>query len=455
MKSINPYNNRIVFNHEELDSTEIETKITTAHNAFLSWRELLVKKRALYFERIANLLEKNAEEWGKTITLEMGKPISQSIAEINKCAWVCKYYAQKAEHFLSPNMVETDAKESYVKFSPLGVILGVMPWNYPFWQVFRFAVPTIIAGNTVLVKHASNVMESARLIEDIFNSLDFPVPVYQNLAIKSDKVAPIIRNKYVKGVSLTGSKNAGSAVASVAGEEIKPSLLELGGSNALAVFPDSDTEQTANIVVNARYQNSGQSCIAGKRLIVHEDIAPDFLAKLMLKIKALKVGDPMDTTTEIGPLARVDLAKELENQLEKSVKMGAEIILGGKRKDAFFEPTLVKNVTPEMPIFKEETFGPLLSCTTFKTDEEALELINQSAFGLGASIFTHDSDRIYHFTMHIEDGAVFVNDLVKSDPRLPFGGTGISGYGRELAKEGIRAFCNNKTVYIAKEACPA
>ncbi|AFL98292.1 NAD-dependent succinate-semialdehyde dehydrogenase [Ornithobacterium rhinotracheale] len=449
MKSINPFTQETIYEHAELSEAEIIEKIESANVAQPAWNNISLKKRKKIFKKLAEVLEENAYEWGRTISEEMGKPITQSIAEINKCAWVCRYYASNAQKLLKSKHTKTEAQKSYVRYDPLGVILGVMPWNFPFWQVIRFAVPTLMAGNTVLLKHASNVMQSAKNVEKAFELAGLPENCFINLPISSKAVEGIIRHPMVKGVSLTGSKAAGAAVAKVAGEEIKPSLLELGGSNALVVFEDCDIKEAVKTVVNARFQNTGQSCIAGKRLLVHEKIAEKFVAKLQKKVEELVVGNPLEDKTYLSVMARESLAEELEKQMNDSVEMGAKILIGGTRHEAFFAPTILTHVTPEMPVFYEETFGPLLACTTFKTDDEALELVNNSEFGLGASIFTEDKKRIKHFIKNIKDGAVFINEMVKSDPRLAFGGTGISGYGRELAENGIKAFVNEKTVYIA------
>ena len=323
-----------------------------------------------------------------------------------------------------------------------------MPWNYPFWQVFRFAAPALMAGNIGVLKHASNVMQSAENIQKVFERAGFPKGCFQNLPISSSKVEGILRDKRVKAATLTGSKPAGSSVASIAGEEIKKTVLELGGSNALVVFKDANLAESVKTCVQARFQNTGQSCIAGKRLILHEDIADEFLESFSQQVRELKCGDPLDKNTFIGVLAREDLAEDLEKQVIDSVKKGAKILLGGKRDGTYFEPTIVSNVTKEMPIFKEETFGPAISVTTFKEDQEAVDLVNYSDFGLGVSIFTEDAKNAEKLIPLFEDGAVFVNELVKSDPRLPFGGTKISGYGRELSEHGIQEFVNRKTVYF-------
>ena len=448
MKSINPYNQEVVFEHKEFTVKQIEEAIDRSQTAFTEWRKTSFEERAKLFMDLADILEKNKAKYAKVMALEIGKPISQGIAELEKCAWVCRYYAENAEKQLSVDKISTDAQESYVRYDPLGVLLAVMPWNYPFWQVFRFAVPSLCAGNTALLKHASNVMESAKMIEKSFKEAGFPKDVFQSLIIKSDKVENIVRNPKIKAVSLTGSNAAGAAVAKVAGEEIKPSLLELGGNNALVVFDDCDLESTLNTCVQARFQNTGQSCIAGKRLFVQKNIVEEFIEKIAQKIIALKSGDPLDEEIFIGTMVNNEAAETLNEQLQDAIKKGAEVVIGGNYNQAYFEPTLVKNVTPDMKIYKEETFGPLLACTTFETEDEVLEMVNSSDYGLGVSLFTTDKKRVESLIPLFEDGAVFVNDLVKSDPRLPFGGTKISGYGRELSEEGIKAFVNKKTVYI-------
>lgn len=448
MKSINPYNQEVVFEHKEFTVKQVEEAIDRSQTAFTEWRKTSFEERAKLFMDLADILEKNKAKYAKVMALEIGKPISQGIAELEKCAWVCRYYAENAEKQLSVDEISTDAQESYVRYDPLGVLLAVMPWNYPFWQVFRFAVPSLCAGNTALLKHASNVMESAKMIEKSFKEAGFPKDVFQSLIIKSDKVEYIVRNPKIKAVSLTGSNAAGAAVAKVAGEEIKPTLLELGGNNALVVFDDCDLESTLNTCVQARFQNTGQSCIAGKRLFVQKNIVEEFIEKIAQKIIALKSGNPLDEEIFIGTMVNNEAAETLNEQLQDAIKKGAEVVIGGNYNQAYFEPTLVKNVTPDMKIYKEETFGPLLACTTFETEDEVLEMVNSSDYGLGVSLFTTDKKRVESLIPLFEDGAVFVNDLVKSDPRLPFGGTKISGYGRELSEEGIKAFVNKKTVYI-------
>jgi len=448
IKSINPYNQQEVFSIEELTDQQVDEAIDRADNCFKSWRKTPFAERKKYMLAAAEELKKNKQEYAEAMTREMGKPIKQAIAEIEKCAWVCEYYAENAEKHLSNREIETDAVKSYVSYEPIGVVLAVMPWNYPYWQVFRFAAPALMAGNIGLLKHASNVMQCGEKIQQVFKRAGFPKDCFQHLPLSSKKIEGILRNKKVKAVTLTGSKPAGSSVASIAGEEIKKSVLELGGSNALVVFADCNLEETVKTCVQARFQNAGQSCIAGKRLLLEEGIATAFTQKFVEAVEALQSGDPMDENTFIATMAREDLAEDLEKQLESSVKDGAKILTGGNRDKAYFEPTVVDNVTNSMSLFEEETFGPVIGITRFKTDEEAVELVNQSIFGLGVSIFTEDRKRAEKLVPQFEDGAVFVNEMVKSDPRLPFGGTKISGYGRELSEDGIQEFVNRKTVYF-------
>ncbi|GLB49642.1 NAD-dependent succinate-semialdehyde dehydrogenase [Neptunitalea lumnitzerae] len=448
IQSINPYNGEVVYEFKELTEEEVNETIDHVNNTYLEWKKTSFEERKQLMEKAAEVLKSNAKEYAKVMSLEMGKPITQAIAEVEKCAWVCTYYAHNAEDFLTKEFIKTDAFKSYVSYEPLGVILAVMPWNYPFWQVFRFAAPSLMAGNTAVLKHASNVMKCAELIEDVFTKAGFPKNVFKSLYIKSDKVENVIKNPKVKAVTLTGSKPAGSKVASLAASEIKKSVLELGGNNAFIVLKDADIEEAVKTAVNARYQNTGQSCIAAKRLLLHEDIATDFLAKYKEAVSDKKSGDPLDEDTYIGVMAREDLAEELEGQVNKSVEMGATIFLGGKRKGAYYEPTIVTDITFDMPVFKEETFGPVISVVTFKTVEEAIKISNNSDFGLGVSVFTKDFKQIEKYLPEFDEGAVFINEMVKSDPRLPFGGIKISGYGRELSHHGIKEFVNTKTVYL-------
>ena len=428
----------------------MQSQLEFSAHTQLFWKQLSIKNRISFLPQLAKLLLENKKEYATCITTEMHKPISQAIAEVEKCALLCNYYYDNAETFLATKNIKTEAFESFVTNEPLGVILGVMPWNFPFWQVFRFAVPTLIAGNTVVVKHASNVPKSAELIQEIFEQAGFPKGCYQNLPIPSNEVAAVIANPVIKAVSLTGSEQAGIAVATEAGKHIKKCVLELGGSNAFIILEDANLEKAVAIAVNARMQNAGQSCIAAKRFLVHENIATDFISRFTKAVQELKTGDALDLNTQIGSLARVDLAEELELQVQKSIQMGAKLILGGNRKGAFYEPTIMTDVATEMPVFNEETFGPVAAIVTFKTVEEAIKLSNQSDFGLGVSIFTQDIDFIKTKISDFNEGAVFINEMVKSDPRLPFGGIKKSGYGRELSEDGIKEFVNVKTVVINK-----
>lgn len=448
VKSINPYTGEELAKFNELTKSEVNKKLKIADKTFENWRHTSFEERSSLMLNLAGVLKKNKKEYAKTITLEMGKPISQSIAEVEKCIWVCEYYAKNAEKQLQKQIIGTDAKKAYVRFDPLGPILAIMPWNYPFWQVFRFAAPALMAGNVGVLKHAGNVVQSAENIQAAFLEAGFPEGCFQNLIMNHKKTEYAIRHKHIKAVSLTGSEFAGKTVASIAGSEIKKSVLELGGSNALVVFEDADIEKTVKTCVQSRFQNTGQSCIAGKRLLVHESIFEEFLEKFITATRELKSGDPMKEDTFIGVMARKDLAKKLEEQLKASKEMGARVVLGGKRRKAYFEPTVVINVKKRMPIFNEETFGPLMAAMPFKTDLEAVDLVNKSNFGLGVSLFTRDMERAKAMIPIFDDGAVFVNELVKSDPRLPFGGTKISGYGRELSEYGIKEFVNKKTVFI-------
>jgi len=446
-KSINPYTGEALYEFEELSDNQLQARLDLAGKAFEEWKKTGFDTRAGLMKKLAAGLRENAVDYARTISMEMGKPISQAIAEVEKCAWVCEYYADQAAVYLREEVIDTEADRSLVLFEPLGVVLAIMPWNYPFWQVFRFAAPALMAGNVGILKHASNVMKSAGNIEKLFLSAGFPAGCFQNLVLGSDRIEGLIKNPAVKAVTLTGSKAAGASVAAFAGSQVKKSVLELGGSNALLVFDDADLNQSVQTCLQARFQNTGQSCIAGKRLLLQKGIAERFTARLLEEVKALKSGDPLKEDTYIGVLAREDLAKELQRQVDDSVSMGARILTGGKRQGAYYAPTLLGGVTPEMPVFREETFGPALAVTVFDTEEEGVALVNNSEFGLGVSVFTSDRERAERLVPLFYEGSVFVNELVKSDPRLPFGGVKTSGYGRELSGHGIQEFVNKKTVY--------
>ncbi len=444
----NPYNNKKFNNYEYIGDQEINLAIQNAHQAFNTYKNVEFENRSQFLKNLAQLLRENILELAKSMTNEMGKPITQAKGEIEKCAWLCEYYADNAKSLLEPKTIKTDASLSEVHYEASGVLLAIMPWNYPYWQVMRCLAPAIMLGNAVLLKHADNVLQSAQLLEKLIQQAGVPNNFFQHLIIEENQTEQIIANAHITGVTLTGSTKAGSAVASLAGKHIKKSVLELGGSNALLVLEDADLEKTANICVKARFQNTGQSCIAGKRLLVSELIYEKFITILKEKISDLVVGNPFEEETYISVLAREDLAIQLEKQLNESVKMGAKISCGGFRKSTFFEPTLVEKVTPEMPIFKEETFGPVLAVTSFKNIDEAISLANHSNYGLGVSIFTEHTNQVRTLINRFSDAAVFINSLVKSDPRLPFGGTKDSGFGRELGKEGLLEFANIKTVYF-------
>lgn len=449
--SINPFTNQVITDYTLHSDDELETLLSQSAQQFSKWRFASLAHRIELIKAVAKVLEQNKTRYSKTITLEMGKPISQAIAEIEKCIWLCEYYALNAPEQLSNTTIETDAYKSYVSYESLGVILAVMPWNYPFWQVFRFAIPNLLAGNVGILKHASNVFGCAKLIDDCFAEAGFPKGCFTSLMASKEQVSLLIENPAVQGVTLTGSGPAGAAVAAKAGEQIKKTVLELGGNNALIVCKDCDIDATVDICIQARFQNTGQSCIAGKRLLIDIKIKDVFVAKLIERVSQLQSGDPMNVDIYIGCMARESLAIELEELLQQSLAMGAQILVGGSREGAYFHPTLVDLVTPDMPLFKEETFGPLLAVTTFSSIEEAIKLSNNSKFGLGVSIFTSDVGTAESLISNFDEGAVFINELVKSDPRLPFGGIKQSGYGCELSEDGILEFVNKKTVYIKKE----
>lgn len=451
MKSIDPYTQQELADYPEHSDQEVNYRLQRAENEFREFRRTTYSYRSDRMLVMAKLLEERKEEGALLMSREMGKPISEARAEMEKCAWVCRYYAQHAEAHLASIQVATDADQSFISYEPLGVILAVMPWNFPFWQVFRFAAPTIIAGNTAVLKHASNVQGCAGMIEELFTEAGFQEGVFQNLRISSGRVEEVLRNDIIKGVSLTGSGSAGSAVARVAGSEIKTSVLELGGSCGFLVLEDADIPAAARLGVKARMINTAQSCIAAKRFIVVEEVYDQFLEEFVKELAKLRSGDPRQDDTQVGPMARVDLAEELEQQMKDSIEAGARLITGGRREQAYFEPTVLAEVTPGMRAFDEELFGPVAAIVRAKDASDAIRLNNLSSFGLGASIITSNTQRALELANDIEDGAVFINELVKSDPRIPFGGTKKSGYGRELGELGIREFVNAKTVMVKKD----
>lgn len=446
--SINPYNLEVIGKHLGLSSVELNDKIEKGAKAFQTWRKTSLAERVRLLTRAGDLLRKNTEVYARMITLEMGKPIQESRAEVNKCAWGCDYYAAHSTSFLADEHIPTDAQQSFVRHDPLGTILAIMPWNFPFWQVFRFAAPALTAGNTGLLKHAANVFGCATLIEEIFTQAGYPEGVFQNLLIHHDLVEPILAHPSVQGVSLTGSERAGSAVASLAGKYLKKSLLELGGNNAFIVWKDADLDKAVETAIVARMLNTGQSCIAAKRFILVEDIYDAFVEKFILALKKLRSGNPQEETTQVGPLARKDLADNLQKQMKASIALGAELLHGGGQNGCYHEPTVLGGVTPEMPAFTEETFGPLAAMIKVKDEAEAFRYADNTRYGLGVTVCTRDIERAVSLAGEVSDGAFFVNELVKSDPRLPFGGTRISGYGRELSKDGMMEFVNRKTIFV-------
>lgn len=447
-KSINPYNGKKIETFKALSDIQLTKKLEKSVQAFEIWRKVPLKERIALMKKAGQVLRDNEERYAKTITLEMGKPIKESRAEVNKCAWVCDYYAENAATFLADKIIETDAQKSFVRHDPIGTVLAIMPWNFPFWQVFRFAAPTLTAGNVGLLKHASNVYGCAENIEEVFKKAGFPDGVFQNLIVHHDKIEDIITHDAVKAVTLTGSEKAGSSVAELAGKNLKKSLLELGGSNAFIVWDDADIDKTVATALTARMLNCGQSCIAAKRFILMEGIYDEFVEKFTQGVIELKSGDPMEEDTKVGPLARVDLAEQLQKQVQGSIEKGATLILGGKQNGAYHEPTVLGNVKPGMPAFDEETFGPLAAMIKVKTIEEAFEVSELSTYGLGVTVCTTNIEKALEYASEVSDGAYFINELVKSDPRLPFGGQKRSGYGRELSKDGMMEFVNRKTIYV-------
>ena len=448
LKSVNPYDSSRIVNYPQVTDMNLAVVLGRANTAFHTFRNTSFNQRTTWMNSVASILRDQSRDFAEVITQEMGKPITEAEAEVKKCAWVCEYYAEHALEFLAKKIVETEAEESSVTYQPLGPILAIMPWNFPFWQVFRFAAPALMAGNTALLKHASNVQGCAGIIEEIFSEAGFQEGVFQNLAISSDRVSSVISNEYVKAVTLTGSEAAGIAVASEAGRYLKKCVLELGGNNAFVVLNDANQELALNIAIPARLQNGGQSCIAAKRFILESWIAEDFVPELVKRIGQLVVGDPMEEGTNIGPLSSVKQAKEVEKQVKDSVEMGAKLVTGGHREGAFYEPTVLTGVKPGMPVFDEEVFGPVFAVTEVDSPLQALELSNQSKYGLGVQVFTESESSANIFIEGAEEGAVFINAMVRSDPRLPFGGLKNSGFGRELSVEGIREFVNIKTVWI-------
>ena len=449
--SINPATGETLKKFEALSDSQLEEKLQAAVSAFSEFRKSTFAERAARMKKAAEILESDKEKFGRVMTTEMGKTYRSAVEEAAKCAWVCRYYAENAERFLADELAEVPGSKSFVRYLPLGPILAVMPWNYPFWQVFRFIGPSLMAGNVGLLKHASNVPQSALLIEDVLLRAGFPQGVFQTLLIASDKVAKVLADPRVKAATLTGSEGAGVQVGVAAAKDIKKVVLELGGSDPFIVMKSANLEQAVAVGVKARVLNNGQSCIAAKRFIVEESIADEFERLFVSKMEALKVGDPFDEHTDVGPLATADGLKELDADVQKTIQAGARLLTGGKRLNQpgnYYLPTVLTNIPEGSPAACGELFGPVASLFRAKNAEDAIRIANASPFGLGASAWTNDSAERDKFINGLESGMVFINRMVASDPRLPFGGVKRSGHGRELAIFGIREFMNIKTVSI-------
>jgi len=452
MQSINPFSGQIIAEYQEYSFTKVEEIISQVDQAFQSWKLTSFDQRAICMKNLqAKLIEKK-EELAGIIVSEMGKVKREAIGEIEKCALVCAFYAENAESFLKNEPIKTEASESYISYQPIGTVLAVMPWNFPFWQVFRFLSPALMAGNTGVLKHASNVSDCALAIEQLVRESGFPEDVFRTLLFGSRMVKTVIENPKIKAVTLTGSTPAGRSVASAAGAALKKSVLELGGSDPYLILEDADIETAARLCVTSRLLNAGQSCIGAKRFIIDDKIYDSFKAEFVRLMSEARYGDPFDSQTSIGPLARTDLRDELHQQVTKSREMGATVLLGGyipEGKAPFYPPTVLENVLPGMPAYHEELFGPVAVLFRVNSDEEAVRIANDTVFGLGAGIFTSYLEKGKLLAEKgLEAGCVFVNDFVKSDPRLPFGGVKESGYGRELSMIGIREFVNLKTVVV-------
>lgn len=449
--SINPANGEELARFEEHTWEDIERALDRAWVARRKWRETPVGSRAARFAELAAYLRHERPRLGGLLTAEMGKPIVEAEAEVEKCAWTAEWFAEHAESMLARRRIESNATESYVRFQPLGVVLAVMPWNFPLWQVFRAAIPALVGGNVMLLKHSSNVPQAALAAEEAFRHAGFPNGVFQTLLIGSAAVEKIIRDRRVAAVTLTGSDAAGAKVAEVAGAALKKSVLELGGSDPFIVLQDADVSAAARVGCRARNQNNGQSCIAAKRFIVVEEVADEFERSFGAAVAALKVGDPMERDTNVGPLARADLVTELERQVRESIKMGARPTVGGARISGtgyYFQPTVLTQVTRDMPVFRQETFGPVAAVIRVPNEAEAIAVANDTQYGLGSNIWAGDVERAKRLARQIEAGLVFVNGMVASDARLPFGGVKRSGYGRELSDFGLHEFQNVQTVWV-------
>jgi succinate-semialdehyde dehydrogenase/glutarate-semialdehyde dehydrogenase len=450
--TVNPATGETLRTFDALNDAQIEDRIRCAASAFEVNRARTFSERAKRMRRAAELLDERKDDYGRLLTVEMGKPIKAAVAEAQKCALVCRYYAEHAEAHLADEQVQTEASESFIRYQPMGPVLAVMPWNFPFWQVFRFAAPALMAGNVGLLKHASNVPQSALAIEEVLRDGGFDRNEFQTLLVGAEQVARIVEDERVKAVTLTGSEPAGASVASLAAKHIKKSVLELGGSDPFIVMPSADVEKAVEIAVKARIVNNGQSCIAAKRFIVHEKIYDHLASKFVDAMNALKIGDPMDESVDIGPLAMPQIVDDIETQVRDSVAAGAKLLCGGKRvgdRGNFYAPTVLADIPKTAPAYAEETFGPVASLFRVRDTEEAIALANATTFGLGSAVWTNDRAEADRFIDGIDAGQVFVNAMVASDPRVPFGGVKHSGFGRELGVHGIREFVNVKTIWIS------
>jgi succinate-semialdehyde dehydrogenase / glutarate-semialdehyde dehydrogenase len=451
LRSINPATGKKIATHQVFSAADTSATIDAGHIAWHDWKALAFPERARCLREVAVRLGARARELAELVTLEMGKPVKSARAEIEKCIWVCEYFADHAHAFLADEPIATDAIRSYARFEPLGVILAVMPWNFPFWQLFRFAAPALMAGNACVLKHASNVSGCALAIEQLFREAGCPGNLLRTLLIGADQVEDAIWNEKIRAVTLTGSTAAGREIAAVAGRALKKTVLELGGNDPYIVLADADVAKAAETCAASRLINNGQSCIAAKRFIVVDEVYGEFQSAFVERIRRAKSGDPMREETEVGPLAREDLRESLHNQVRASIEQGARLLLGGEIPEGpgfFYPPTVLADVTPGMPAFDEETFGPVAALIRARDVEEAVSLANDSPYGLGAAIFSEDIETAEAMARRLDAGFVAVNDSVRSDPRLPFGGIKDSGYGRELSHYGIKEFVNIKTVYI-------
>ena len=455
IQSINPATEEVLATFEELGPKEVDRAIENASTAFHSWRTVPIAERSRRVRGLGSYLLEHKAKLAELVTAEMGKPIRQALGEIDKCAIGCEFYAENAERFLAPQEIEIDGASAYVKFDPIGIVLAIMPWNFPFWQVIRFAAPALMAGNVALLKPAPNVPQCALAIAEAFRSVGFPEHVFQTLLIDISPVERIIADSRVQAVTLTGSDRAGSKVAELSGRHIKKTVLELGGSDPFLVLSDADLVSAAKVGARARNQNAGQSCIAAKRFIVLASVADRFVELFVKEVASLKVGDPMDANCDVGPLAREDLLQKLEDQVQRSVQSGARVLLGGRRlnrKGYFYAPSVLTDLARDSALLGEEVFGPVAAIVRVRDISEALQVANATQFGLGATVWTGDASRAREIADQLEAGMVFINGMVASDPRLPFGGVKRSGYGRELSDFGIREFTNIKTVWIAESA---